>query len=92
MPRKSSAALSVVPIDAARVARLRPPTSLSKLERETFVELASNAPHLKPTDVPTLASYAQCVVLCRKLGRNPTRPTSGKRWCGRRWRWHVHCG
>ena len=71
MPRRSAASLSVVSIDAARVARLRPPSSLSKLERETFVELAAIASHLKPADVPTLASYAQCVVLCRKLGRNP---------------------
>jgi hypothetical protein len=70
VPRKSAAALSVVvPINVA--ARLRPPRSLTKAEAEVFNELAGHAAHLRPSDTPTLASYAQSIVLCRKLGRNP---------------------
>jgi hypothetical protein len=38
-----------------------------------FVELASHATHLKPADAVMLASYAQSIVLCRKLGRDPNK-------------------
>jgi hypothetical protein len=44
---------------------------LTKAEAEVFNELAGHAAHLRPSDTPTLASYAQSIVLCRKLGRNP---------------------
>ena len=77
VPRKSAAALSVVvPINVA--ARLRPPRSLTKAEAEVFNELAGHAAHLRPSDTPTLASYAQSIVLCRKLGRNPDKADVGK--------------
>jgi hypothetical protein len=78
MPRKSSAALSVVSIDVARVPP-RPPESLDETERETFVELASHATHLKPADVPLLASLAQAIVLSRRLARDPARVAEWER-------------
>jgi hypothetical protein len=78
MPRKSSAALSVVSIDVARVPP-RPPESLDETERETFVELASHATHLKPADVPLLASLAQAIVLSRRLAHDPTKVAEWKK-------------
>jgi hypothetical protein len=72
VPRKSSAALSVVPLDVARTA-LRPPPSLTKVEAEVFIELASHATHLKPADAPLLASLAQSIILSRRLARDPAR-------------------
>jgi hypothetical protein len=72
MPRKSSAALSVVPIVVARPA-LHPPPSLTEPEREVFTELAAQATHLKPADVPLLASLAQAILLSRQLARDPAR-------------------
>ena len=72
MPRRSSASLSVVPIDVAR-APLRPPVSLSEAECLLFVELASHATHLKSADAPLLASLAQAIILSRRLAHDPTK-------------------
>jgi hypothetical protein len=72
VPRKSAAALSVVvPVNVA--ARLHPPRSLTKAEQEVFIELASHATHLKPADVPLLASLAQAILLSRRLAHDPTK-------------------
>ena len=73
VPRRSAASLSVVPIDAARVARLHPPTSLTKVERSIFLELAANAPHLKAADAMLLASLAQATNLSRRTARDPSK-------------------
>ena len=48
----------------------------STAERTQFSELAACALHLTAIDVPLLASYAQSIVLCRRIGRDgePGRP------------------
>ena len=73
MPRRSAASLSVVPIDAARVARLHPPSSLTKVEKSIFSELAANAAHLRAADVMLLASLAQAINLSRRTARDPSK-------------------
>jgi hypothetical protein len=44
-----------------------------KGERLQFIELAANAGHLKPVDVPLLAALAQTILLARKLARDPAK-------------------
>ena len=73
MPRRSAASLSVVSLDAARAARLRPPSSLTKVEQSIFSELAANAPHLRAADVMLLASLAQATNLSRRTARDPSK-------------------
>ena len=55
MPRKSSAELSVISIDA-RENRLRPPENLGERERQLFLDLVSGtkANHFHRTDLPLL--------------------------------------
>lgn len=43
------------------------PAALNKAERAMFDEVAATAPHLTAIDVPILASFAQAVLLARKL-------------------------
>ena len=45
----------------------------STAERTQFSELAACALHLTAIDVPLLASYAQSIVLCRRVGRDGSR-------------------
>jgi hypothetical protein len=73
LPRRSATSLSVVSLDAARSARLRPPTSLTKVEQSIFSELAANAPHLRAADVMLLASLAQATNLSRRTARDPSK-------------------
>ena len=70
--RKSAANLVAFPVIENR-SRLEPPRSLTKREREVFVELAAHAGHLKPCDAPLLASLAQSIILSRRLARDPAK-------------------
>ena len=70
--RKSAANLVTFPVIEHR-SRLEPPRSLTKREREVFIELAGHAAHLKPADVPLLASLAQSILLSRQLARDPAK-------------------
>src|SRR6266850_3427515 len=64
MPRKSAASFET-PTPQLRSARLQPPTSLTKDEREAFIMLViNNKPdHFKPSDAPLLIAYSQ--VICQ---------------------------
>jgi hypothetical protein len=68
--RKSSASLSVIPVDG-RASRLAPPRYLNRIEKAVFVELASTAGHFVPTDGALLASLAQATVIARRAARDP---------------------
>jgi hypothetical protein len=70
--RKSAANLVTFPAIEHR-SRLEPPPSLSQAEQEVFTELASHVTHLRPADVPLLASLAQAILLSRQLARDPAR-------------------
>ena len=62
--RRSSAALTVVPIDATHSrTKLSPIGSLSKAERKVFNHVADQNPHLRPADVPLLEAFA--MAYCR---------------------------
>lgn len=64
MPRRSSADLSVIQLNAG-ASRLRPPASLSEAERTVFVDLVStNKPeHFQPSDMPLLVRYCEATAL-----------------------------
>jgi len=70
--RKSAELLTFPAVDGSR-ARITPPSSLTKLERSLFTELAADAGHLVQADAPLLASYVQAVILSRRAGRDPRR-------------------
>jgi hypothetical protein len=70
--RKSAANLVTFPAVQGR-SRLNPPSSLNKAERLEFAELAVNAPHLKASDVPLLASLAQAIIVSRRAARDPSK-------------------
>ena len=63
MPRKSSAELSVISIDA-RESRLRPPEALGERERQLFVDLVagSKASHFQATDLPLFPGILNCLL------------------------------
>ena len=66
MPRKSTAALSMsnLAVDG-RPARLKPPASLSKRERELFLHIVNtNQPeHFRPSDIVLLCRYVESAAL-----------------------------
>jgi hypothetical protein len=70
------ASLATFPVIEHRL-RLDPPRSLSKQERDLFIELAAQAGHLKAVDIPLLASLAQSILLARRLARDPSK---AKEW------------
>lgn len=76
--RKSAANLVTFP-GVERRSRLDPPRSLTRRERETFIELAAQAAHLKPVDAQLLASLAQTILLSRRLARDPARVAEWER-------------
>jgi phage terminase small subunit len=67
MPRKSVAALSVIPVDGPSP-RVHPPATLDKREREVFIELvnAADSRHFRESDLPLLVAYVQAIVLADK--------------------------
>jgi hypothetical protein len=71
--RKSSAALLTFSVVDGTRPRLTPPSSLTKSERSLFIELASGAEHLRPTDAPLLASYVQAIIASRRSARDPSK-------------------
>jgi hypothetical protein len=68
VPRKSSAALGVVPIGAPRRARLVPSEAASPEVLQVFREILAAAPqgHFSQGDEHLIESFAQAVVLARK--------------------------
>jgi hypothetical protein len=70
--RKSADELALNVIDCAQ-RQLEPPVFLSKAERSIFTEIAASAAHLRPVDVPLLASLVQAAALAHRLARNPAR-------------------
>jgi len=70
MPRKSSAALSIIPITSARK-RISPPTDLSRPEADLFRAIAAQcAPdHFTESDGPLLVSYCQATLLSRRAAK-----------------------
>lgn len=68
MPRKSAAALTVVPVNVTGRARLRAPAGLSEAVREIFVELvtANDVGHFSRSDVPLLVEYATAIAQARR--------------------------
>ena len=64
MPRRSAAALSVLP--HLRTSRVRPPANLSDRERTAFVDLvaACRPERFHECDTPLLCRYAELTVLC----------------------------
>jgi phage terminase small subunit len=71
MPRKSAAALAIVPRVSGAPARLRPPSHLGEQEVEVFRELvaACDPAHFVASDLPLLASYAEATVLARQAAK-----------------------
>jgi hypothetical protein len=70
--RKSAANLVTFPVIEHRP-RIIPPSSLEKAERSLFIELATSAEHLRPTDAPLLASYVQATLVSRRSARDPSK-------------------
>jgi hypothetical protein len=70
--RKSTANLVTFPVIEHR-SQLEPPRSLTKREREVFIELAGHAAHLKPADGALLAALVQSIILSRRLARDPAK-------------------
>lgn len=70
MPRKSSAALSVIPITSAHK-RISPPTDLSPPEANLFRAIINQvAPnHFTESDAPLLISYVQSTLLSRRAAK-----------------------
>jgi Phage terminase, small subunit len=68
VPRKSAAALAVLPGIERASTRLHPRAELPANVREIFIELANAAPvgHLKACDAPLLESYAWHLALARQ--------------------------
>ena len=64
MPRKSTAALTVIAVDG-RASRLKPPPTLSEPERRVFVDIVSacNPGHFHACDLPLLARYCEAAAL-----------------------------
>jgi phage terminase small subunit len=64
MPRKSAASLSVVSLDTGPT-RLRPPASLSEVERSIFIDVVTNcrANHFQASDMPLLCRYVESAAL-----------------------------
>ena len=67
MPRRSTASLAVVKVDA-QSARLRPPPELGEDEREVWINVvgACSEKHFERSDMPLLARYCESVVLARR--------------------------
>jgi phage terminase small subunit len=66
--RKSSAAMSVVPISNAGVKRLEPPAYLGREEAELFRFLVASTSldHFVASDIPLLVSYCQATLVSRR--------------------------
>lgn len=71
MPRKSAAALAVVPVVTGAPPRLNPPTGLSDAARLVFAELvaATDAKHFTRADLPLLTEYATACDLARQAAK-----------------------
>jgi hypothetical protein len=69
-PGRKSAAASVIKLTSTGSrSRLTAPEFLSSDDRELFVALASDNPHLTRTDAPLLAIYVQAMGRCARLGQ-----------------------
>jgi phage terminase small subunit len=70
MPRKSSAALLVPPLDGSPP-QLEPPPSLSPPERQLFIDLvaAVDRRHFRPSDLPLLCRYVEAAVLAEQAAK-----------------------
>ena len=70
MPRKSAAALSVIPITSAHK-RIQPPSDLSPPEANLFRTMISQvAPdHFTESDGPLIVSYVQATLLSRRASK-----------------------
>lgn len=66
---KSSAETNIVTLATRAKPRLTPPTLLSKPERSLFVQIVANSPHLRPMDVPMLATYVQGLAKTYRLAK-----------------------
>ena len=66
--RKSADVLALPMVEVPRP-QLEPPRGLTKAEQTLFSEIAASAPHLKQSDVPLLASFAQATLLARGSAR-----------------------
>lgn len=70
MPRKSTAALLLPPVDGASP-RLKPPASLSAPEAQLFRDLiaAVDRKHFRSSDLPLLCRYVEAAVLAEEAAR-----------------------
>jgi len=71
MPRKSSAAMTVI-TPSSRPTRLAAPSSLSVDERKAFVDLVGSCEpnHFRPSDTVLLCRYVEAIVLAETAARH----------------------
>ena len=67
MPRRSSASLSIIPVDG-RPSRLQPPPDLDENARRLWIKLVgANAPeHFVPSDGPLLRAYCEAIAMAER--------------------------
>jgi phage terminase small subunit len=70
MPRKTAAALQLIGTQS-QPTRVKPPSTLSQVERTAFLEVVNNsAPqHFQPSDVLLLSRYAESIVLAERAAK-----------------------
>jgi hypothetical protein len=71
MPRKSAAALAVVPIEEHKPQRIEPPSGISAQEAALFREIVESAPALQfvQSDSRLVLAYVQCCLLAKATYR-----------------------